>query len=129
MSDNPEKAPPPSAETLKQSLRHNVEQLGVPELTALIEFAQQTRQQKQVAARDALLAEFTERASALGFSLQSLVAQPTSPARPTKAKTGTDKLPAKYRGPSGEEWSGRGRTPTWLTVLESQGKKREEFAA
>ncbi len=121
--------PAPSAEKLKQSLRHSVEQLSVSELTVLIEFAQQTLQHKKEAARDALLAEFRERASAIGLSLEGLIAQTGNLPRQAKAKTGTEKLLPKYRGPSGEEWSGRGRTPTWLTALEAEGKKRDEFVA
>lgn len=35
---------------------------------------------------------------------------------------------AKYRGPNGEAWSGRGLTPRWLTALVAQGKTKEEFA-
>lgn len=35
---------------------------------------------------------------------------------------------AKYRGPAGETWSGRGLTPRWLATLISQGKTKEEFA-
>jgi DNA-binding protein H-NS len=129
MSDRPQREAETPTEMLKQSLRHTVEQLGVPELTALIAFAEQTRQHKQGAAREALLAEFRERAATLGLSLETLMAPSGKPARPAKAaKTGQDKLPAKYRGPSGEEWSGRGRTPTWLTAHEAKGKKREEFA-
>ena len=34
---------------------------------------------------------------------------------------------AKYRGPNGETWSGRGRAPKWLEALEAQGRKRAEF--
>ena len=37
------------------------------------------------------------------------------------------KVPAKYRGPSGETWAGRGATPKWLTALMKQGRKRDEF--
>ncbi len=37
------------------------------------------------------------------------------------------KRAAKYRGPNGEEWSGRGRTPRWLAALEAEGRGREEF--
>jgi DNA-binding protein H-NS len=37
------------------------------------------------------------------------------------------KQAAKYRGPNGEEWSGRGRTPDWLAALEAEGRGREEF--
>jgi DNA-binding protein H-NS len=34
---------------------------------------------------------------------------------------------AKYRGPNGETWSGRGLMPRWLTALVAQGKTKEEF--
>ena len=37
-------------------------------------------------------------------------------------------VPAKYRGPDGETWSGRGLTPRWLTALMTQGRAKEEFA-
>lgn len=33
----------------------------------------------------------------------------------------------KYRGPNGETWSGRGKAPNWLTSLEAQGRRRDEF--
>jgi DNA-binding protein H-NS len=130
MSDRPKREAEAPTEVLKQSLRNTIEQMSVPEITALIEFGQQTRLHKQEAAREALVTELRDRAATLGFSLEDLVAQSGKPSRPaTKAKTGQDKLPAKYRGPSGEKWSGRGRTPTWLTALEAEGRKREEFAA
>jgi len=35
---------------------------------------------------------------------------------------------AKYRGPNGETWSGRGLTPRWLAALVAQGQAKEEFA-
>ena len=35
---------------------------------------------------------------------------------------------AKYRGPNGETWSGRGRAPKWLATLEAQGRLRAEFS-
>jgi DNA-binding protein H-NS len=35
---------------------------------------------------------------------------------------------AKYQGPNGETWSGRGLTPRWLTSLIAQGRTKEEFA-
>ena len=53
------------------------------------------------------------------------------PAAPAKAqaprKTSGGSLPAKYWGPNGEEWSGRGRPAKWLTELEAAGHKRDEF--
>ena len=36
---------------------------------------------------------------------------------------------AKYFGPNGEGWSGRGLTPRWLRVLLVDGKSKEDFAA
>lgn len=35
---------------------------------------------------------------------------------------------AKYLGPNGETWSGRGRAPKWLEALEAQGRQRVEFS-
>ena len=48
-----------------------------------------------------------------------------------KAQKGSAKAkqaaPVKYRGPNGETWAGRGRTPAWLAALESNGASREQF--
>jgi DNA-binding protein H-NS len=35
---------------------------------------------------------------------------------------------AKYRGPNGESWSGRGLMPRWLSAQIAQGKAKEDFA-
>ncbi|MBC7706043.1 MAG: H-NS histone family protein [Rhodoferax sp.] len=40
---------------------------------------------------------------------------------------GTTTVAAKYRGPNGETWSGRGLTPRWLASLIAQGNNKEEF--
>ena len=42
----------------------------------------------------------------------------------TKAK---EALAAKFCGPNGESWTGRGLVPRWLAALIAQGHKREEF--
>ena len=34
----------------------------------------------------------------------------------------------KYRGPSGETWTGRGLMPRWLSALVAQGRTKDEFA-
>ncbi|HYW56829.1 MAG TPA: H-NS histone family protein [Polaromonas sp.] len=49
------------------------------------------------------------------------------PGGATKKKAATV-LVAKYRGPAGETWSGRGLTPRWLAALIAEGKAKEEFA-
>lgn len=48
------------------------------------------------------------------------------PRRQRRRKGG--KVAAKYRGPKGESWSGRGLRPRWLTALVRQGRKVQEFA-
>ena|SRR5215472_1288084 len=37
------------------------------------------------------------------------------------------KVPAKYRGPSGETWAGRGARPRWLVAAIKGGKKLDHF--
>lgn len=47
---------------------------------------------------------------------------------PKAAKKATTPVAAKYRGPNGETWSGRGLTPKWLAALIAQGQSKEAFA-
>lgn len=44
------------------------------------------------------------------------------------ASTAAKPAAAKYRGPNGETWSGRGLTPRWLVALTAQGQSKEDFA-
>ena len=43
------------------------------------------------------------------------------------AKKVTTPVAAKYRGPNGETWSGRGLTPKWLATLIAAGQTKESF--
>ena len=79
---------------------------------------------------------------AFGITVKDL--QTTKPGKPAKAGRGkakatTDKpakaakkaskpVAAKFRGPNGEVWSGRGLTPKWLAALVAQGRSKGEFA-
>ena len=54
---------------------------------------------------------------------KSVSTKTSKPAR----KVGVAVAP-KFRGPSGESWSGRGLTPRWLASLLAQGRSKEEFA-
>ena len=47
---------------------------------------------------------------------------------PRAAKKATTPVAAKYRGPNGETWSGRGLTPKWLAALIAQGQSKDAFA-
>lgn len=47
---------------------------------------------------------------------------------PKVSKKSANPVAAKYRGPNGETWSGRGLTPRWLATLVAQGQSKESFA-
>lgn len=51
---------------------------------------------------------------------------------PKLAKTAGSKsanpAPAKYKGPNGETWSGRGLMPRWLSALVNDGHTKEEYS-
>lgn len=79
---------------------------------------------------------------AFGITIKDL--QTAKPGKATKASRGKSKaasakpakaskksgavVAAKFRGPNGETWSGRGLTPKWLAILVAQGRTKEEFA-
>ncbi len=71
---------------------------------------------------------FQQEAAELGFSISVEWRDLPTPGTRTKApKKSRDEAPAKYRGPNGEEWGGRGRPPKYLMTLEEEGRKRDEF--
>ena len=37
------------------------------------------------------------------------------------------KVAPKYRSPDGETWTGRGKTPRWLSALLARGRHKQEF--
>jgi DNA-binding protein H-NS len=51
----------------------------------------------------------------------------TNAAKSSKRKPAKRRATARYQGPNGENWSGFGRAPRWLTDLEAAGKSRESF--
>ncbi|BAT59511.1 H-NS histone family protein [Variibacter gotjawalensis] len=51
-----------------------------------------------------------------------------SPGRRKRGVKKGTKLSIKFRGPNGEQWTGRGLRPRWLTLLIKKGRKLEDFA-
>lgn len=81
------------------------------------------------AERDALQEQMAALA-AVADGRGTSVASPSKRGRPRKRKTHRMKgrhVAPLFRGPKGETWSGRGRTPLWLVALEKKGKIRESF--
>src|SRR4051812_20047559 len=85
-----------------------LERLSMDEISTLIESAQQMRQKRLENRRTQLLEKWRTEAAEAGMSLDDLL---TPSRRPRRDSGGTG--PSKFRGPSGETWSGRGRPPNW----------------
>lgn len=87
-------------------------------LDAQIEAARTAEVSAAVATVKQLIGDFSLTAADCGFS-----AQPK--AKTLKAKNESN--PAKYVGPAGETWSGRGRPPAWIVAADAAGRTRAEF--
>lgn len=88
--------------------------------------------------RSGVLAQLREQMAAYGITAEELSrpaprapkpkAAPAKPAASApKGKKPAVALPAKYRGPQGQEWSGRGPTPKWLKDLQAESKIGGDF--
>ena len=111
-------------------------------MNELVKLRQQiTEMEKQAAElqkknRPAVLTELREQMAAYGITAEELSrpapkarpkAPPAKPAIPAKGKKAVVSSPAKYRGPEGQEWTGRGTAPKWLNELLVNEKTREDF--
>ncbi len=70
--------------------------------------------------------EIKAKMAAFGITLADLNGGKTRVRKAGAAKSGNP-APAKYRGPNGETWSGRGLMPRWLAALVAQGQSKETF--
>ena len=115
-----------SSATVKPSI--DLDSLTVQELTTLIRDTEAMRSSKQEEAKAALMNEMREKAEAIGLSFDSLFAHTATPSATRTRRGPSGTVAVKYRGPNGEEWSGRGRMPRWLQAMEAEGRKRQEFS-
>jgi DNA-binding protein H-NS len=85
-----------------------------------------SRQAKEV---QELRTKVTEVAQTLGISAEELLKLPSVPARRAARKTKPvkGKQPPMYRGPGGEEWSGKGPAPRWMKLHLAKGKTKADF--
>lgn len=112
-------------------------------MNELVKLRQQIAEMEKQAAdlqkknRPAVLAQLREQMAAYGITAEELSrpaakaarskAPPAKPASTPKGKKAAVPSPAKYRGPQGQEWSGRGTAPKWLNDLLVDSKTREDF--
>ena len=99
------------------------------------------KQASQIKARefDKTVIEIREKMHAFGISIKDLQPVKTSKSKatrdtgkkrvtPSSKKAVATTVAAKYRGPEGQTWSGRGLTPRWLKSLLDQGHQKQEFS-
>ncbi len=74
--------------------------------------------------------EILAKMEAFGITVADLDGSKSRPRKSATTPTGksANPAPAKFRGPNGETWSGRGLMPRWLAALVAQGKTKESFA-
>ena len=108
-----------------------ISSLSYTEMDELITLIQRERAGKLDEARRSLRAELEAKAASIGLTPDQLFSQSHSTQeRPKRGKKGDQQsAPAavKFRSPSGQTWSGRGRKPIWLTRAEAGGQMAEEF--
>ncbi len=84
----------------------------------------ESRKAKEIAD---LRLKLEDSAKALGVTVEELVGVSGTGRRKRETKHPRGPQPPKYRGPGGEEWSGRGPSPRWMKPLLAKGKTKEDF--
>lgn len=105
--------------------------LKVAELRDIVVAAESRIQDKSEGEKRSFIEETLNKAKALGLSVTDLFGEAVSPIKrrgrgPAKPKPEGSKVAAKFRGPAGQEWSGRGRRPIWAQGLSDE--QLQEYA-
>ena len=102
--------------------RQVIDRLTVQELMEISDLAEAKRLEKLEDAKNQVIEKMKAEFEAIGLSYDEVMG-----GGGRKRRGSARQLPVKYRSPAGETWSGRGRAPTWLQVLEEEGHSREEY--
>ena len=94
------------------------ETMEFEELVALQKTINEIVERRKETVKTEFKSKLEAQAAAMGFNLRELFIgmggdKPPKGQRSTKG----GKAPVVYRGPNGEEWSGRGASPVWLREL------------
>ena len=100
--------------------------LSAQELGHVRESADKKRAGKLKEARSAFLVEVRQKAEQLDLSLEDVLTMQNETEKRSRKRESVP-VTIKFRSPTGEGWSGRGRVPVWLREAEEQGHNREEF--
>lgn len=94
------------------------------EIQKLKEEARALQERHRGPALDSILSVMLE----YDISPEDVAAAYRAATRATRRTGAKQTIAPKYRDPSsGQTWSGRGRTPRWLTAAEEQGRHRNDF--
>ena len=97
-----------------------------------VEIARLQKQANEIRNKEfeATVIEIKSKMHAYGITIKDLML-PVKANRKQKAlsqkKKVTTPVSAKYRGPNGETWSGRGLMPKWLSAYVASGKSKDDF--
>ena len=102
------------------------------------QIAKLQKQASQIKAKEfhKTVLEIRDKMQAFGITVKDLqtakkVKSPSTSAKksvkPAGKKISGTTVAAKYRGPEGQTWSGRGLSPRWMKALIDQGRSKEEF--
>jgi DNA-binding protein H-NS len=100
--------------------------LSAQELGHVRDSADKKRAGKLKEARSAFLVEVRQKAEQLDLSLEDVLTMQNETEKRSRKRESVP-VTIKFRSPTGEGWSGRGRVPVWLREAEEQGHNREEF--
>ena len=103
-------------------MNFDLDKLTVPELSALIERAQDEIKHRKVSAKDKLKQEIEEKLKHSGLDLSDLFPGAGKKSKKSKQEGGSKPAPIKYRDPVSQgTWSGRGaRPPHWVKSIMSE---------
>ena len=98
------------------------------------------KQASEIKAREfhTTVADIREKMQAFGITVKDLqktgASKKSAVQLPSKKRASANSkkaagapVAAKYRGPEGQTWSGRGLKPRWMAALIAQGYTKEEF--
>ena len=102
-----------------------LDRLSIESLLRIGDAVRAKRQAKQEESRSTARLRIEQELQSTGLSLRDLFPELLPSA--SRKRTDGGALPPKFKGPHGETWTGRGRLPNWLSILEQGGHSREEF--
>jgi DNA-binding protein H-NS len=110
---------------LRSFVESAINRLSIDSLVHIGYAVRAKRLAKQEESRLTARQKIEEQLQNSGLSLRDLF--PELLQNSSRKRTDGEPVLPKFRGPNNETWTGRGRLPNWLSILEQGGHSREEF--